>query len=69
MAKVRIGNPTVSEINRDWLFAEASRSRRTVPDTLDMILDHARAKGLDLSAGQARELADTLRGAPAEARS
>jgi hypothetical protein len=59
-AKVRIGNPTVSEINRDWLIAEAERTRRTVPDALDMILNYARTRGLDLTSGQARELAEAM---------
>jgi hypothetical protein len=41
--------------NRDWLVAEAARARRSVPEVLDLLIEHARAKGLDTSSGQARE--------------
>jgi hypothetical protein len=64
MAKVRIGNPTVKPENREWLEAEARRARRTIPELVDMLLDHARERNLDLSSGQARETAAALGNRP-----
>jgi hypothetical protein len=60
MMKVRIGNPTVQPENKDWLFAEAKRTRRSVPDIIDMLIEHARNRSLDLSSGQARETAEAM---------